>query len=141
MFVDGDADGGRQVQTSDGAGDRQPQGVVVVRVEKLRRKPGRFTSEHEHVARTERRFPDRPPRRFGEKEVAAFGEGLGERFPIRDVFEVEVLPIVESGAAEPFFIEPEGGRSDDPELGPDRDARATDVPRVLRDLGLVQHDV
>ncbi len=68
-------------------------------------------------------------------------ERFGERLPIRDVFHVEVLPVVESGAAEPSLIEPKSGRTDDPEFGPDGDARATNVSRVLRDLGLVQDDV
>lgn len=65
-------------------------------------------------------------------------KGFGERLPIRDVFHVEVLPVVEPGAAEPSFIEVESGGADDPKFGPDGDARATDVSRVLRDLRLVQ---
>ena len=54
---------------------------------------------------------------------------------------VQVLPVIEPGAAEVTVIQVETKRPDQPEPGTRRHAGTANCPRVGRDLGLEQHHV
>jgi hypothetical protein len=58
-----------------------------------------------------------------------------------DDFPIEMLPIVHAGATKLFFVQSKAERADEPEFGPEGDASATDITRVLRYFRLKQGDV
>jgi len=52
-----------------------------------------------------------------------------------------MLPIVQAGSLQLLVVQAKTGRLYDPKLGIQSDARATNVPSVLRYLGLIKHNV
>lgn len=61
--------------------------------------------------------------------------------PLIDDFNVQMLPVVQAGAAQVFFIQLKAKWFYEPEFCTDGQAAATDIPGVLRDFGLVKNDV
>lgn len=116
----------------------QAEGSVILGIQDRRGQAGRFAAEDEDVTGAKLGFPDGPSGEAGKIVAGSAGEGRHQGFPVRDELPAEMPPVVEPGPSEPFFVEPEPTRLDDPELGPDGDTGATDVPGVLGDLRLVQ---
>ena len=69
------------------------------------------------------------------------GSAALELVPIVDDLPGEMLPIIEPGAAKVVVVDAKAERPHQPQLGPDRHARAADAARVVGNLRLVQDDV
>jgi hypothetical protein len=52
-----------------------------------------------------------------------------------------MLPVVQAGPAQIFFVQLKAKWSYEPQFRADGQATATDIPGVLRDFGLVKNDV
>ncbi len=101
--------------------------------------PFGFAAQDEDVARLKSRAPDQPRAIIFDKPESAARQFFHELGPVVDRFPVEQGPVIHSGSAEVFGVEEEAERADQPQLGADRDTRAPDVSRVLRDVGLIEH--
>ena len=66
---------------------------------------------------------------------------LGQRVPVVDNFNIQVLPVIEAGSAETFLVQSEPERSDEPEFAAYREAGAPHVPCILGNFWLVKNDI
>ena len=70
------------------------------------------------------------------------GRAIGPTgWPIVDHFPIEMLPIVQPGAADMAIVDLEAQRTDEPQLVADGHAGAADIPGVERDFRLIKHDL
>ena len=58
-----------------------------------------------------------------------------------DVFPFQVLPVIQASSSQLFFTDLEAERPHEPEFCLKSQARSADVPRVLGNFRLVQHNV
>ena len=82
-----------------------------------------------------------PPGRFGQKPIGPAGQPGEQARPIVDHFPIEVLPIVQAGAADMAIVDQEAQGTDEPQLGADGHARAADVAGVEGDFRLIKNDL
>lgn len=54
---------------------------------------------------------------------------------------MQVLPIIQPGTPDTFFVDLEGSGLDDPQPRPGRHTRSPDIAGILGDFRLVQHDM
>ena len=141
-LVAGHGDRVRQVQAAAGRAHRDPQPALgrVARQHRIR-EPARLRAEQQRVSFPERgvamaglapdREGERPPRGVDGVEGVERGV-LAHRRP---------LVVVEAGASQAGFVEPESQRSDEVQDAAGVGAKAYDVARVRGDFRLIEDDV
>lgn len=140
-FVQRDGDGGREVEAADAGIGRQPDGIGPVGLKDRSRQAGGFAAKHDHVAGLQIGVPNRLLGKAAEVPVTLVRQTLAQLLPGGDFGPLKVLPVIEPCAADPFFVDLERRRLDDPEHRAGGDAGAADVAGVLRDLRLIEDDV
>ena len=78
---------------------------------------------------------------LGKKPAAAQVQRLVECFPMIHGFPLQMLPIVHPGPPEVVIIDLKAKRPDEPKLRPNGYASTADTSGVVRNLGLVQHNM
>src|SRR5262249_38274993 len=98
--------------------------------------------QHDVLRRGERRVPDETSR-SGREEVrlAQRGQLALEGLPVRPHPQVDVLPVIEPGAAHLALVERKAERLDKMEGGAGREARAPSVAGIPVNLWMHEDDV
>ena len=78
---------------------------------------------------------------LAKKPAAAQVQHLVECFPMIHGFPLQMLPIVHPGPPEMVIIDLKAKRPDEPKLGPNGYTSTADTSGVVRNLGLVQHNM
>jgi hypothetical protein len=141
QLVERHGDGGGEVEAADARVGRQADCVGAIGLEDRPWQPRGFAAKDDHVTGLDVGLPDRLCGKPAEVPVALDRQALAKLLPAGDFGPAEVLPVVQSGAADPFFIDLERGRLDDPEHRIGRHAGPSDVAGVLRNLWLVEDDM
>ncbi len=141
MFVEHDADGGREIETTNLFRHGKSEGIGVGRIEEMIGQAGRFTSKDEHILWLKLGIPERPFRESRKEKQPSTAQFFGQVVPIDRVAELQVLPVIEPSASHSGVIDAKRGWSNDPQFGPDGDAGPADVSRILRDFRLIEDHV
>ena len=120
---------------------RELEAVGLVPAPQALRQAACFAAENEHVATAERGIPDEALSELREQPERPATQLRFDVAPGIDGFPVEMLPVIHPSPLQIAIIEQEPERSHQPQLGADSNAAASDVPGVLRDIGLIQDDV
>src|SRR5262245_13183578 len=107
-------------------------------------KPARLTAKHQHniLACPKGRIPEHTLGVRREKERGSEGrQGLIERFPARRDSQVDVLPVVETGAPDLALVEREAKRLDQVKGRPGRKTGSSRVAGVPMNFGMDENDV
>lgn len=105
------------------------------------RQAARFAAKNESIARLVIRLGIALRGLLAQKPNPFRGKALHQVLPVTDNLVVQVLPVIQAGAPETLFIEPESQWAHEPEFGTECDAAATDVACILGNLRLVEDDM
>ena len=140
-FVHNDTGCRGQIQAAYRAGHRYENLTLrMLRVQPVGKTRG-LTTKNQNVPRLKRDITVSLIAELSQQPYTIGGESLDELRPIVDQLPGQVVPVVQSGAANLLRIQTKSGRPHNPQLDPQRHAASTDVARIRRNLGLVEHDM
>ena len=140
-FIGGYGDGIGQVETANSGPDRDPDSTVRVPLEQRSGQSGGLGAEDQHIPARVLHIRIQSAGGLREKPGAKIRESHRQFVPTINDFAIQMSPIIQAGASHLLLIHLESERPDKPEFRMDGDARAANIPGILRNLGLVQNDV
>jgi hypothetical protein len=140
-FVQNYPDRGGEVERANSfVGHRDSQTSIPVRDQQILGQAARFSSEDQAVVRL---ISPISVDAFGfcrEVEKAAIRQGVIESFDVAVVMNLDIVPVIESSAADGFSVGAEAEFSDQVQRREGRAAEAGDVAGIRRDFRLDQRD-
>lgn len=140
-FVGGDAYRHRKIETANGPGHGHRDALAGEFLSQGSGQTARFATEEEPVAGLIMRSGVGLRCELGKDPKAIRWDTRQKMIPGIGSFPLEVLPIVEPGPLQLLFVHSKSGRAYNPQFGIQGGAGPADIPRVLRNLRLVQNDV
>ena len=140
-LVDDRVDGASQIEAANFGTHRESQIAAGLLAKNRGWQSARFASEQKDVPRREGGIPHKARGGFRERPPGTPGQAFSHLGPAFDGLPIDKLPIIHAGSAEVPFVETKAQRADQPQLGADGHAGASDVAGVLRNVRLIKNNV
>ena len=140
-FVGGNGHGVGKIQAANRIMHRYPQQLIWVGLSNGVWQATGFTTKYICVVKGIFDFGIGMLRVFAEQPHAICGQAFEQCFPVIHGLPNQMLPVIEASAPQMMFIDSKTEWPDQPELGLERNTSPADIPRILRDFGLMQDDM